>query len=85
LDNVEAWRSPRSASTNGESSPFQASEIEKFYEQPTPTPARLDCQPSHPVKRDNGRVVFIEVCDQCEQHGQCIDTGDRVLCLECAA
>jgi hypothetical protein len=97
MDDATVWRSARSENATAEADPFHTGIPPAFpkepgnagnenEQEPEETRPRLDRQPFTEAKRDNaGRVVFIEVCDQCEEHGQCIDTGSRVLCLNCAA
>ena len=78
-------RTSRHVSATGEPSPFSSSE--DFYKDvdnpPAAGPPRLDLQPSHRVRRRNGRPVILETCMRCGTKGECTDDGEDVICEEC--
>jgi hypothetical protein len=85
---AEDWRSPRSASTGGELSPFGDVDFEEnlksFQQQPSETRLRLDHHPGYNVKRDSvGRPLILDGCMRCHTRGECIDNGRQILCLAC--
>jgi hypothetical protein len=79
----------RKESASAETSPFsEAREFQSLHHKPEATRPHLDQpQPHTDVRRRDGRPIILETCNRvgCGRTGECVDTGEEILCLGCVS